>query len=66
MKEERKELKEKLKKQIDELSDEELDKVAGGIIKNVEWITCEKCGERYPKTRDDDNCPYCNSIIISG
>ena len=30
--EERKELKEKLKKQVHEMSDEELDKVAGGLI----------------------------------
>ena len=44
--EKRKIIKDKLKKQIDELSDEELDKIAGGVESDTDFV-CSICGEKF-------------------
>lgn len=48
-----------------ELNLDALEDAAGGIIKNVELVTCSKCGEKYPKDMGED-CPYCTGIILIG
>ena len=47
-KEERKEIKAKLKNKFDKLSDEELDKVVGGLTQTEDgqWI-CILCGKKF-------------------
>ena len=55
--EEIKELKDKLKKQIAELSDEELDKVAGGAEsvdpRDMAILKCDRCGAEYISYKSD-------------
>ena len=48
-----------------ELSLDALEDVAGGFVTNIEWVTCSKCGEKYPKDKGE-NCPYCMGIIVTG
>ena len=64
MSKERKDLKEKLKKRIDELSDEELDKIAGGtdgINRYTLLVQCSNCGRTYNVLAEDGKCPGCGT-----
>ena len=65
--EERKELKEGLKKKIDEMSDDELNKVAGGGINWQQMIDgAKRAGDLLILLRDGV-CPVCkNKIDLSG
>ena len=70
--EERKELKEKLKKQIDEMSDEELDQVAGGFDPNSggyghsSFVISEEEKEKLENFFHQNRtgvCPFCGKDI---
>jgi len=65
--EERKELKEGLKKKIDEMSDEELDGVAGGVMNWQQLIEGAKRAGHFAILLRDGVCPVCkNKIDLSG